>query len=163
MNIFDKYTHDLLLELNNNKVEYLVVGGYAVNFHGFRRTTGDIDLWIKPDNGINKKKILKGLKKLKVEDVILAKLNDLDFTKPVVFVDGEKPYKIDFMTFVSGVKFNEAWEQKTIAILDGISIPFIHFNHLILSKIATGRPQDKIDIEELQKVQALKAKTISKK
>jgi predicted nucleotidyltransferase len=50
MNIFDDYTHNLLKELNNNKVEYIVVGGYAVNYHGYRRTTGDIDLWIKPEN-----------------------------------------------------------------------------------------------------------------
>lgn len=50
MNVFDEYTFNLLNELNKNEVEYLVVGGYAVNFHGYRRTTGDIDLWIKPDN-----------------------------------------------------------------------------------------------------------------
>jgi len=48
--------------LNKNNVRYIVVGGYAVNFHGYRRTTGDIDLWIKPDNGENKKAILKSLK-----------------------------------------------------------------------------------------------------
>ena len=50
MNIFDKYTHDLLLQLNLNHVQYLVVGGYAVNLYGYIRTTGDIDLWIKPEN-----------------------------------------------------------------------------------------------------------------
>jgi hypothetical protein len=158
MNIFDKYTRDLLLGLNSNKVEYLVVGGYAVNFHGYRRTTGDIDLWIKPDNGINKTNILKSLKKLKVEELVLKELDKLDFTKPLVFVDGEEPYKIDFMTYVSGVNFNEAWELKTIAALDGVDIPFIHLNHLIISKITTGRLQDKIDVEELQKIQNIKKK-----
>jgi predicted nucleotidyltransferase len=158
MNIFDNYTHDLLVELNNNNVEYIVVGGYAVNFHGYRRTTGDIDLWIKPDNNINKKNILQSLKKLNVEDSVISQLNELDFSKPIVFIDGEQPYKIDFMTYISGVNFNDAWEQKTIALLDGISIPFIHLNHLIVSKITTGRTQDKIDIEELQKIQKLKGK-----
>ncbi len=60
------------------------------------------------------------------------------------------------MTYISGVNFNEAWLQKTITELDGISIPFIHLNHLILSKLATNRLQDKIDIEQLQKIQAIK-------
>ena len=159
MNVFDEYTHNLLAELNKNSVEYLVVGGYAVNFHGYRRTTGDIDLWIKPDNTINKNKIIQSLRNLGIEENTLVQLSELDFSKPVVFIDGEEPYKIDFMTHISGVQFNEAWEQKTIAEFDGISIPFIHFNHLIISKFTTGRPQDKIDIEQLQKIQALKKQT----
>jgi predicted nucleotidyltransferase len=158
MNIFDDYTHKLLSEFNKKEVEYMVVGGYAVNFHGYRRTTGDIDLWIKPDNTLNKVSILYCLRNLEVEEGILNQLNDLDFSKPIVFIDGEEPFKIDFMTFVSGVNFSEAWQQRDIAILDGISIPFIHLNHLVLSKITTGRPQDKIDIEQLQKIQKLKNK-----
>ncbi len=156
MNIFDKYTHELLVEFNRNNVEYLVVGGYAVNFHGYSRTTGDIDLWIGQDNEINKNKILQSLKVLHVDEDTLTKLTELDFNKPVVFIDGKPPYKIDFMTYISGVNFNEAFDQKSIAILDEIAIPFIHLDHLIISKINTGRPQDKIDIEELQKIQKLK-------
>ncbi len=156
MNIFDKYTHELLVEFNRNNVEYLVVGGYAVNFHGYSRTTGDIDLWIGPDNEINKNKILQSLKVLHVDEDTLTKLIELDFNKPVVFIDGKPPYKIDFMTYVSGVNFNEAFDQKSIAMLDEIAIPFIRLDHLIISKINTGRPQDKIDIEELQKIQKLK-------
>lgn len=158
MNIFDEYTFNLLNELNKNGVEYLVVGGYAVNFHGYRRTTGDIDLWIKPDNTENKNKILQSFRNLNITEDILTQLNELDFAKPVVFIDGEEPFKIDFITYISGVNFNDAWQQKTIAVLDGISIPFIRLNHLILSKLTTGRPQDKIDIEKLQQIQAIKNK-----
>lgn len=87
-------------------------------------------------------------------------MNELDFAKPIVFIDGEEPFKIDFLTYISGVSFNDAWQQKTIAVLDGISIPFIHLNHLILSKLTTGRPQDKIDIEKLQQIQAVKNRKI---
>jgi len=158
MNIFDEYTRNLLVELNKNHVEYIVVGGYAVNFHGYRRTTGDIDLWIKPDNTSNKDAIIKSLRNLKVEEAILNQLKTLDFSKPIVFIDGEEPFKIDFITYISGVNFNAAWQQKTTTVLDGVTIPFIHLNHLILSKMSTGRPQDKIDIEQLQKIQALKNK-----
>ena len=60
------------------------------------------------------------------------------------------------MTFVSGVTFDDAWEQKIIANVDGLNIPFIHFNHLILTKISTGRPKDSIDIEQLQKIHSKK-------
>ena len=158
MLIFDSYTHRTLSELNKNKVDYLVVGGYAVNFHGFRRTTGDIDLWIRPENGLNKEKIIQSLKNLGVETEVLLELNNLDFTEPLVFVDGQAPYKIDFMTQIAGITFNEAWEQRINANLDGLQIPFIHLSGLIISKIATERAQDKMDVEELQKIQQLKSK-----
>lgn len=97
MNIFDTYTHSLLIELNNNSVEYMIVGGYAVNYYGYRRTTGDIDLWIKPENSINKKNILQSLRNLGVDDDTFNQLNKLDFSKPLLFMDGEEPFKIDFM------------------------------------------------------------------
>jgi predicted nucleotidyltransferase len=156
MNIFDEYTHTLLTALNKHKVEYIVIGGYAVNYHGYRRTTGDIDLWIKPDNGLNKDKLLTSFKELGVGDLSLEKLNKKDFTKPFVFIDGKEPFKIDFLTHISGVKFDEAWKQKQTTEIDGIEMHFLHLNHLILSKITTGRAQDKIDIEQLQKIQKLK-------
>ena len=66
MNVFDDYTRSLLIQLNQNKVEYLVVGGYAVNYYGYSRTTGDIDLWIRPDNDKNKKKIIYTFIKINV-------------------------------------------------------------------------------------------------
>jgi predicted nucleotidyltransferase len=158
MNIFDDYTRSLLNELNNNKVEYIVVGGYAVNYHGYRRTTGDIDLWIKPENGINKKNILSSLKSLEVDDNKLTQLEKLDFTEPIVFVDGEEPFKIDFMTFISGVTFSDAWQKMEATVIDGLKINFIHIDHLVISKIATDRLKDKLDIEMLQKIKQAKNK-----
>ncbi len=117
MNIFDEYTLSLLKELNKAQVQYLVVGGYAVNFYGYRRTTGDIDLWIKPKNDINKKLIIQSLSNLGVDKEILAQVENLDFSKPVVFIDGVEPFRIDFMTYVNGVEFEVAWNKKTIAKL----------------------------------------------
>ena len=80
MQIFDNYTRNLLSQLNSNVVQYLVVGGYAVNYHGYRRTTGDIDLWIKPENNKNKLGIIESLRSLQVKEDSLAMLNELDFT-----------------------------------------------------------------------------------
>jgi hypothetical protein len=156
MNIFDTYTHDLLHQLNLNEVPYIVVGGYAVNYHGYRRTTGDIDIWIKPSNENSKTQLLIALKNLGITEDKLQKLSEIDFTLPTVFVDGKEPYKIDFMTRISGVNFEEAWDKKIIAELDGLKIPFIHLHHLILSKISNNRTKDKLDVEELQKIQALR-------
>ncbi len=158
MNLFDEYTKKLLLKLNEHKVEYIVIGGYAVNYHGFIRTTGDIDLWIKPDNGENKDNLLRCLADLKVPERGLDRVKRMNFTQPSMFRDGEKPYRIDFITHISRVKFDEAWEQKKEAELEGVKMNFLHLNHLIISKIGTGRSKDKTDIEELQKIQALKQK-----
>ena len=156
MNILDNYTHSVLDELIKQKVEFIVIGGYAVNFHGFRRPTGDIDLLIKPENGEKKSRLLSALRNLGITEPVLKKLNELDFEKAQVFRDGEEPFRIDFLTKVSGVKFEEAWKEKQSIEIDGLNINFLHIKHLIATKITTGRPKDKIDIDELQKIQKYK-------
>lgn len=155
MNIFDEYTRDVVIALNKSNVKYLVVGGYAVNFHGYHRTTGDIDLWIEPTDE-NKTKILNALTLLEIDKDMIQLIATLDFSKPVVFSDGKIPFKIDFMTHVSHVSFNDAQIKKIDALIDEIPISFIHLNELFLSKFNTGRPKDKIDIEELQRIQKYK-------
>lgn len=155
MNVFDDYTHNVLEKCINNNVEFLIVGGYAVNYYGFERTTGDIDLWIKPTND-NKLNIIKTLRELDIEENILSQLNQMDFTKHIVFSDGVAPFKIDFMTYISGVTFEEAYSQKITTEIDELQVPFIHLKHLIISKIGTGRPKDSIDIDQLQKISQIK-------
>lgn len=156
MNILDSYTHSVLEELIKQKVEFVVIGGYAVNFHGYRRPTGDIDLLIKPDNGENKTRLLSALRNLGITESVLESLNKLDFEKAQVFRDGDEPFRIDFLTKVSGVKFDEAWKEKQTIEIDGLTINFLHIKHLIATKITTGRPKDIIDIDELQKIQKYK-------
>lgn len=155
MNIFDSYTREVIIALKKEEVKFLVVGGYAVNFHGYHRGTGDIDLWIEPTNA-NKIKILNALKLLNIEAEIIELINTFDFSKPIVFSDGEIPFKIDFMTYVSHVDFKEAWLQKIDSEIDSIPIAFINLNHLVVSKFNTGRLKDQLDIEELQKIQKYK-------
>lgn len=155
MNVFDSYTKEVILALNESKVNYIVVGGYAVNFHGYHRGTGDIDLWIEPTNE-NKNRIINALKLLNIDNDVTNLIETFDFTKPIVFSDGEVPFKIDFMTFVSHVNFEEAWLEKIDTEIDAIPISFINLNHLVVSKFNTGRLKDKADIEELQKIQKYK-------
>lgn len=92
MNVFDSYTKEVIIALNKAEVKYIVVGGYAVNFHGYHRGTGDIDLWIEPTNE-NKNKITNALKLLNIDEEIINLIKSFDFTKPIVFSDGEVPVR----------------------------------------------------------------------
>jgi predicted nucleotidyltransferase len=152
MNIFLEEHRNLITELLEDDVDFILIGGYAVNYHGYNRTTGDLDVWIKPDNGDNKRKLLNWLVKYGIEEESLNAIGQLDFTQPLVFSIGEEPYKTDFLTRVSGVTYDEADSEKIMHSHEGVLIPFINLNHLILTKMSTGRGKDKVDVEMLQKV-----------
>ena len=160
MNIFYEDHKRLIAELQADQIEFILIGGYAVNYHGYNRTTGDLDVWIKPDNGINKTKFLKWLEKYGIEDESILEISQLDFTQAAIFSIGEEPYKTDFLTKVSGVTYEEADKEKIIHDHEGTTIPFINLNHLILTKIGTERGKDKVDIEMLQKVAQAKRRKL---
>lgn len=149
MNIFLDDHVNVLEHLIAGDVSFLVVGGFAVNFYGYRRGTGDVDLWLKPDND-NKDKLSAVFKSMEIEDEDLNYLRSLNFETHLAFHIGEEPNRIDFMTYISGVDWKEAWEMKTMVLVNNLNIPFIHKNHLIASKFSTGRAQDIADIEGLQ-------------
>jgi predicted nucleotidyltransferase len=149
MNIFQDEHIEVLNLLLDENVEFLIVGGFAVNFYGYRRSTGDVDLWLKPDN-LNKSKLLKVFNRMDIEYTDIQHLESLDFETRLAFHIGEEPARIDFLTYISGVEWHNAWAVKTMVDIEKLSIPFIHKNHLIESKIMTGRAQDIADIEGLQ-------------
>ena len=86
----------------------------------------------------------------------LNKLHNADFSEPFVFNFWERPYKVDILTKISGITFDEAYKKKIIENFGGLSIPFIDFHHLVLSKMTTNRLRDQADVEELQKIKKLK-------
>ncbi len=151
MNIFFDEHLDLLTLLNKHDVGYLLVGGYAVIVHGHRRPTGDLDLWVRPTN-INKIKLIAALSEAGFEEEGLDYLKALDFEEHLVFSLGAEPKKVDFITRVSNVQFEEAYQKKILGEVDGMTIPVIHLNDLVLSKSNTGREKDKLDVEALQKI-----------
>ena len=155
MNLFIDRHQELLKDLLDANVDFIIIGGYSVIFHGYKRTTGDVDIWLKPDN-TNKVKLLPVLKKVGFDKETLEKIAEYDFTKHLVISIWEEPEKVDFLTRINLVSYEDADKQKVVADIDGIQIPFIHVNHLVLSKITTGRAKDKADIEELQRISALK-------
>lgn len=155
MNLFLDAHQELLHTLLNQNVDFIIIGGYAVIFHGYHRTTGDVDIWLKPGND-NKIKLIKAFAEFGIDESALQELTNLDFHSHLVFHIGEEPEKIEFLTRINGVEYDEADQEKVTADFNDLKIPFLHLNHLILSKTATGRLQDKADIEELQKINAYK-------
>jgi hypothetical protein len=151
MNLFIEKHQDLLKELLLYKVDFIVIGGYSVIFHGYARSTGDVDLWLRPDN-VNKLKLLGVLKQMDFDEEDIQHIAELDFTKYIVFSMWDEPEKVDFLTRISMIEFEDADKRKIIADIDDIKIPFLHLNDLVLSKFNTGRLKDKADVEELQKI-----------
>jgi predicted nucleotidyltransferase len=153
MNLFLENHQRLIQNLLKAKVRFIIIGGYSVVFHGYRRVTGDVDIWVYPDNE-NKNKLLSALTNTTNSGKLAKEFEALDFTKHLTISFWETPEKVDILTYINLVTFEEA-EQKLIwADIDGIKIPFLHLSHLILSKINTGRAQDKADIEALQRIQS---------
>jgi hypothetical protein len=151
MNIFLHKHQKLLAELQKENVDFILIGGYAVIYYGYKRTTGDMDIWLKPDNS-NKSNLIKVLKKFKFNKKDIAYIETLDFSKPIAFHFWKEPERVDCLTAINGVKYNDAEKKKVIFTIDGLNIPIIHYNHLIISKITSERLKDKADVEELQKM-----------
>lgn len=139
--------------LNVNKVKYLVVGGYAVGFHGHPRYTKDIDLWVlmKPDNATS---IIKSVKEFGFESLGLLEEDFLDAENIIQL--GFPPNRIDLLTEISGVKFETCYENKSIVEFEGVKIPFISIDDLIINKQTSGRLQDLADAEKLKKLKKKK-------
>lgn len=157
MDIFFKEHKELFKELLDGKVEFILIGGYAVNIHGYVRATHDMDLWIKPDNE-NKLKLITVLrnKGFNKEDIKFIKKQD--FEKAFVFHIWKKPLQVDFLTKINFVSYADADKEKLMLPVEDFFVPVIQYHHLLQSKNSTGRPQDKADIDRLQKINKFKSK-----
>jgi hypothetical protein len=151
MNILLDEHKNFLLLLLKHKVDFILIGGYAVIFHGYERTTADMDLWLKPDN-LNKELFIGALEEHGIDDESLATVRHFDFEKAQVFFIGKKPQKIDFLTKVRGLTYSEAEKEKIFFPLKDKQVPILQYDHLITLKMLAGRPQDKADIDELQRI-----------
>ena len=136
-----------LLELfNNHKVEYLIVGGYALAFHGAPRVTGDIDLFVRPTDE-NAERILAALDAFGFGSLNLSKR---DFTTPGMVVQlGVPPMRVDLITRVSGVPWEQADAGKVAGSYGDVPVHFIGRRDFIANKKATGRKKDLADVEAL--------------
>ena len=142
--------------LNSHAVEYLVVGGHAVAFHGYPRFTGDIDFLIRP-TAENANRILDAIRDFGFGSL---ELTPEDFTTPERIVQlGRPPNRIDILTSISGVEFDDAWTGRVPAKLDEEPVSFLGFDALIRNKEASGRDKDRADVAKLRAIAGRKKRT----
>lgn len=134
---------DMLLILNEEGVDYLLVGAYAMAAHGYARSTGDIDIWVRQDSK-NAQRVWNSLIRFKAPLLNLT-LDDLE-TPDIVFQIGIEPRRIDILTSIAGVEFGDAWTDRITIELDEIQVSILGAAHLIQNKKAAGRPKDLADV-----------------
>jgi hypothetical protein len=133
--------------LNSTRVNYLLVGGHAVGYHGYPRFTGDVDFFVER-NMENAQKLEKVLAEFGFASL---GLKAKDFLEPGIVIQiGRPPNRIDLLTSIDAVEFGEAWDTKIQGVIDGLPVFIINRDLLIRNKQATNRTQDRADIEKIQ-------------
>jgi predicted nucleotidyltransferase len=137
---------EFLKLLNAHQVEYLLIGGYAVGYHGYPRATADMDIWIA-NNPVNADRIVAALREFGFD---LAELSPQLFLKEWQVIRlGVPPVRVEIATTISGVDFDDCFPQRVEDELDGVKVNLISLRHLKLNKKASGRHQDLADLENL--------------
>lgn len=140
---------DFVKFLNHHTVEYMIVGGYALAFHGKPRHTGDLDIWINISEK-NAEKMVKVLHDFGLSSIGFKKE---DFLKPgFISQIGYPPLRIDILNNIDGIEFNEALKNmQKLELENDLTINYIGLRDFITNKLASGRSQDLSDIKEIQK------------
>ena len=138
---------DILFALHAEQVEFLVVGSYAVAVYGSARATEDLDIWVRPSE-LNSQRVMRALLRFGAPTSMLSAQ---DFqADDAVFQMGNPPWRIDVLTSIDGVTFDEAWSERQQWTIDELEIPVISRRHLIANKRAVGRTKDLADVEALE-------------
>lgn len=148
--IFQKDFRDFIKSLNKFNVSYIVVGGFSVIIYGHARVTGDMDIWVERTEA-NYELLQKAFQHFKMPVFDMTKENFLYSQEFDVFRFGRKPVRIDILTKVKGLNFEDCKELSVIYEERGLKINTLHLNHLIEAKKAAGRLKDLDDIEQLLK------------
>ncbi|HEX5150818.1 MAG TPA: hypothetical protein VFW07_05190 [Parafilimonas sp.] len=154
MDVLDQELLRFWESLNHNKVNYIMVGGFATRFHGYNRNTDDLDMWIENNlqNRINLRTAFKELG-----------YGDFASIETMKFIPGRTSFyaagiELDIMTEMKGLEylsFDECYKLAKRADLNGIIVPFLHINHLIQNKKAVNRPKDQVDVIYLEKIKKI--------
>ncbi len=138
---------DFLKLLNSRNVRYLLIGGYAVGYHGYSRATADMDLWIDidPDNAA---RVVAALLEFGFASAELETALFLEEGKIVRM--GVPPLRIEILTTISGVSFRDCYSHRVTAQIDGLEVPVISLEHLKINKRASGRFKDLADLDQLR-------------
>lgn len=137
---------DMLSAFSGEGADYLVVGAYALAVHGVPRATGDLDIWVRPTTD-NAQRVRSALARFGAP---LTDLTERDLITPgTVFQIGVAPNRIDVLTSIDAVTFDEACAARTTTRIEDLDVPVLARHHLIQNKKATGRPQDLADVARL--------------
>ena len=147
--MLNKDYKEMLQSLLDLDVKFLVIGAYAMAVYGYIRATGDIDIWIMASHN-NSEKIYKALK---IFGAPMEQITEDAFAKEgTIFQLGVAPRRIDLITRIDGVDFEQAYSNRSEVVIDGINIPLISKENLIKNKENTGRAKDLLDAEKLRKL-----------
>lgn len=152
MDILDDELITLWRAFEKNKLQYILVGGFASILNGYNRLTSDLDIWIK-DTKDNRIALQKSLQETGLETI--TDLQNIDFIPGWSTINLPSGFELDVMTKLKGFeqeKFDECYTNSNEAIIENISVHFFHINQLIESKKATNRIKDQLDVEELEKI-----------
>ena len=144
---FPRDFKEFLQLLNSKKIEYLVVGGYAVGYHGYPRATGDMDIWIAM-NEQNAIKMVAAMKEFGFDPPELQK--ELFLKDQKVIRMGVPPMRLAILTSIDGVHFETCFNNRVIADFGDFKVNFISKDDLLINKRASGRAQDLVDFDKLQ-------------
>ncbi len=147
---------DFLSALVDEKAEYLVIGGYAVAYHARPRFTKDLDVWVG-DDATNKERVARALDRFGAGKVIVDTFRAAKADE-IVWL-GAPPVRLDLLQVIPGIDFPSAFERKIEASWNGVRVWIISLQDLVAAKRATGRPQDLLDVEALERAQLIKTRS----
>jgi hypothetical protein len=156
VDIFDEEILKFWKALQDYHVQYIMIGGYAINLHGYQRFTGDIDIWLK-DTLKNRQQLRKAF--------ISCDLGDYPMIEYMEFIPGwtdfhlKNDLRLDILIHMKGLEgytFDECLQMASVADIENVSVPFLHINQLIENKRVVNRPKDQIDVLALEQIRKLR-------
>ena len=136
---------EFLRYLKDHEVRFLLIGGYAVNAHGYVRNTVDIDVWVA-SNPENRRRVVHAVREFGFAS---TGYDVLDAERAMLSM-GAPPLRIAVMRVIDGVEFEDCWSRRVQVVLDGVELPLISLPDLKTNKLASGRPKDLVDLNELE-------------
>jgi len=147
---------DIITLFNKHNVRYLIAGAYAMSKIGYSRSTYDIDIWIDKS-----KKNATNIKKALEEFGVSFAISEDDFLSPNSVIQiGIEPNRIDILTDIDALTFNQAWQNKEVVFFDDLRTYTLNIEDIITNKKASNRKKDKYDVVELEKLKREKTKKI---
>ncbi len=145
MILFPQDFHDFLKLLSAHKVRYMIVGGYATGYHGYVRATGDLDIFVEVSES-NADKLVQTFRDFGFDAGVTK---DLFLAKGKMVRVGHPPLRLEILTEITGVTFEDCYTSCEEIEIDDVKIRFIDMYHLLKNKSSTGRTKDKLDVEML--------------